>query len=407
MTLTLALLALFAQAVPPGKAGDPHPDVPQQRVDEAIKKGTLYLQGLPRPSPGKMSDRDYELVLLALIHGGVAEEGPLLDLLKEVTGRKLEGTYQVSLLAMSLEELNRKRYDSKRHLLLYQCAQFLVDNQNEGGRWSYGEPSEFADRIPTPAGTPPRATTPTGPKSFDEKPVPRLRLPPVKKMKTPARAGGDQSNSQYAALGLRACFEAGIELPQEVVVKARQAWIDAQHPADGPKGAKPGVSTGPAPARGWCYQKGAGSCQLGGAPYGSMTAGAVSALCLYDFMLGRDWKKDPAIQSGVAWMAANWTVTENPGPLETGGPQKNEKTWLSYYLYAIERVGMLFDSPRIGPHDWYKDGALFLLDRQSAEGSWRNLSNDMSPASDTAYAILFLKRATRPMVASSDRFFKK
>ena len=41
-------------------------------------------------------------------------------------------------------------------------------------------------------------------------------------------AGGDNSNSQYAALGLRACAEAGILIPKEVFTQARlPAFIPA------------------------------------------------------------------------------------------------------------------------------------------------------------------------------------
>ena len=39
--------------------------------------------------------------------------------------------------------------------------------------------------------------------------------------------------------------------------------------------------------RGWCYSDGQGSdCGHGGTAYSSMTAGAVGAICIYDYMLG-------------------------------------------------------------------------------------------------------------------------
>lgn len=51
-----------------------------------------------------------------------------------------------------------------------------------------------------------------------------------------------------------------------------------------------------------------------------------------------------------------------------------------------------------GPGDWYDDGAGWLIEHQTDNGSWRNVT-------DTCFAILFLKRATAPLpgVASVGR----
>ena len=70
-------------------------------------------------------------------------------------------------------------------------------------------------------------------------------LPVVKRRDGPD--GGDNSNAQYAALGLRACHDSGIVIPKDVVRLARQWWIDAQHEPEDPKEAYP--------ARGWSYDE--------------------------------------------------------------------------------------------------------------------------------------------------------
>jgi len=389
--LTLALVAglLTSLQRAPGEA---HPDVPQQRVDEAIARGVKFLATAPSPDADKGIKDSDELVLLTLIHAGVPESDPKLQaLLKNVLGKNLERTYPVSLLAMCLEELDRARHQPK----LFQCAQFLIDNMMENGRWSYGTPSEFAST----------ATVPPAPSSG------KPRKLPVRKLKTQPGQGGDNSNSQYAALGLRACHEAGIVFPRDAVEKARKSWLDCEHPAEGDAPRKAAAGSGRSTVvmgqpRGWCYAKGGGKCEYGGAPYASMTAGAAGAICIYDYMLGRDWKGDPAVADGLAWLDKNWTVGENFGGSETGGPGKGAKTWHLYSLYALERLGMLYHTTHVGTHDWYKEGALFLLDAQAANGSWK-LSHSMNPTWDTCFAILFLKRATRPMVASTDRFQSK
>ncbi|RPH36585.1 MAG: hypothetical protein EHM91_15885 [Planctomycetota bacterium] len=133
-----------------------------------------------------------------------------------------------------------------------------------------------------------------------------------------------------------------------------------------------------------------------------MSAGAVSAVVIYDFMLKKDWRLDPVVQSGLSWLDENFSVTTNPGKY----PEYHY-----YYLYALERVGMLTNAVMIGSHDWYREGANYLLDAQSAQGSWRagaGGKEDGQTVWDTCFAILFLKRATRSLdVASTDRFSRK
>ena len=87
-------------------------------------------------------------------------------------------------------------------------------------------------------------------------------------------------------------------------------------------------------------------------------------------------------------------------------PQGLTPFWYFYYLYAVERVGMLFDTPMIGRKDWYFDGAKWLLEQQGANGSWdqnRLFANPSNPTYDTCFAILFLKKATKGLTASGEK----
>ena len=76
--------------------------------------------------------------------------------------------------------------------------------------------------------------------------------------------------------------------------------------------------------------------------------------------------------------------------------------WLYYYLYALERTGLLYDTTLIGNHDWYLDGYKILLGAQKGDGSWDE-SHFIKPTWDTCFAILFLKRSTRRLVASTGK----
>ncbi len=97
---------------------------------------------------------------------------------------------------------------------------------------------------------------------------------------------------------------------------------------------------------------------------------------------------DQAIYDGLAWLDLHWTVEENPG-----GARSHY-----YYLYALERVGVLGQIDLIGAHRWYVDGAKHLIGAQADDGHW-NSGTEIEPGDviDTCFALLFLKKATLPV----------
>ncbi|HVE43159.1 MAG TPA: hypothetical protein VNM14_25005 [Planctomycetota bacterium] len=374
-------LPLSAQDKKKGAAAQGKVD--QVRVDQAVAKGIAYLQttidtlkSTERYGIHLQSD---ELVLWTMLHAGVSDQDPdLQKLLKRMLDRKLEATYCVSLQALCLEELDRVKYQGR----IARCAQFLLDNQCKNGQWGYGSPSPFVDDIPTGGGRKDVASA-GGKARVDvsrtttdrQKPKVVRHIPVTKRRDGPD--AGDNSNSQYAALGLRACHDAGIVLPKESIALASKWWRDAQEKAT------PG---------GWGYGG-------GGAGYGSMTAGAIGSLTIYHFILNEPWKADPEVLNGLQWLAKNFSMSEHPAhPISP-----NDKTWDTmkyfYYLYALERAGMLYETEKIGDQEWYPEGVKVLLESQDAAGFWGG------GVDDTCFAILFLRRATRKLidVASEDR----
>ncbi len=396
MKIALASLLLAALA--------PQAPVDQTRVDGAVKKGIAFLKTAKTPGfeYGKIADTS-ELVLLTFVVAGVKEsDDRFQEMFKKMMEDPLERTYLVVLQAMILEELDRVKYQGR----IAQCAQFLLDNQCVNGQWSYGEPSAYVKDVPPGKDVATAAQPRDGAREFStpgkkEKPKVKSRIP-VKKMKD-GPATGDNSNSQYAALGLRSCHDAGIVLPKETVLAARKWWIESQHDKEEDKGVATGGEALATP-RGWCYSK-ASVCSKNHRPYASMTAGAVGALAICDYILDQDRKKDPAIKSGLAWLNAHWSVTANEGPVEFDSSNKTE---YYYFLYALERAGMLLDVPAIGKHDWYAEGAAAILDAQKADGSWYGGAKRCNSTWDTCFAILFLKKATQRLeVASEDRLRSK
>jgi hypothetical protein len=386
------------------------PDVDPARVDRAIAKGVEYLRtaGFPVGRGGGPDQSSGPLILLTLVHAGVPEKDPLVQqLLKEVLELPLERTYQAALCAMALEELHRVKYQGR----IWQCAQFLVDNQCRNGQWSYGEATPFVSDVPTGTAIR-RADVASGAgarrKVVDfespavrQKPAVARAIPVSRRRDGPA--AGDNSNTQYGALGLRACHDAGILIPKEVVDRARDWWISTQGtnlsavPAKDAKG--PVATAGGARAEGWCYGT-KEYCAKGHHAYGSMTAGGLAAVSIYDFMLGLDWRKNPAALGAARWLGQNFSVTDHPGLPEF---QPVPRVEYFYFLYALERAGMLFGTEQFGPHRWYEDGAQVLLETQIPTGAWDDGGAPRSTRVwDTCFAILFLRRATRPLVASED-----
>jgi ferric-dicitrate binding protein FerR (iron transport regulator) len=386
------------------------PGIDRKRIDEAIHKGVAYLK--EAPSEGievfRIANCD-ELILLTLLSAGIGENDVVVQkYLKNILSTTHGRTYLVALQAMVLEELDRVKYQDR----IADCAQFLVDTQCTNGQWTYsGEASKAAPVAETPTGVATGAETPreSGSDLFGRRAKPTVvRKLQIKKTRS-GQAQGDNSNSQYAALGLRACFEAGVRIPTETLQLASGWWRKCQYSEDA---AARGVASGEGgPARGWCYHDGKNSvngnpCCVGAVQ--SMTSGAVCSLIIYDHLLGTDWKKDIPVRLGMNWISTYYTVSRNLGidaafKAATGNTIPPE-TYHYYNLYALERVGVVSGQEKLGKHPWYADGAKYILGKQKADGSWSDGTQSSHPTWDTCFAILFLKRATRPLdVASVDR----
>lgn len=372
------LRGLLLLSVPAGNAQDGQ-GLSQKNIDEAIRRGVAWLRTAPSTA-GHLNTNCDELILLAFIHAGVSERDEQFQkLLKNVLDAPLEHTYKVSLLAMALEELDRVTFQWR----IAQCAQFLVDNQCANGQWSYGRPTEAVKDIPSGDKELKPAAPAPGVRRFGaerEKPRVRQRLK-VTRRKPVGPASGDNSNSQYAALGLRACHDAGVDVPEETVYLAYKWWVESQHPDEGGAGKSDVASGNGGKIQGWNYKSPAVDERK---PYHAMTAGALGAVCIYDFMMGRDWRKNPVAKAGFNWLSKHFTVNSN-----------------YYYMYGLERAGMLYGTDTFGDHDWYLKGARFLLQQQKPDGSWNRGDKPEEGTWDTCFAILFLKKATRAIATEA------
>ncbi len=357
-----------------------HPKVDQKKVDDAIVKGVEWLLNQKDLTGGKHNDKETfrydELILLTALEAGWdRKDRRVLALVDRVLANPLDKTYHVSLRAVCLAALDPFKYQQE----LARCAQWLVDNQADNGQWGYGKP------VPTPAQYPTTGSGPIADIDTGLDPAASKKRAPkqieISKGKSTGDKGGDNSNSQYAALGLRACLSGLVVVPKETIQKAHDFWEKRQG-QDG----------------GWGYN---GVHHAMNGYWGSMTAGAVGCLAIYKYYLARvwkvgdDWRKSPSIAKGIEWMSKRLDFTKNP--LYPYG-----NWWHHYWLYAIERAGRLLETERFGGKEWYPDGANWLLGRQSTDGSWQKENwgsgnkEHFLPGviSETCFAILFLRRAT-------------
>ncbi|MGE3173904.1 MAG: hypothetical protein AB7O97_14865 [Planctomycetota bacterium] len=182
----------------------------------------------------------------------------------------------------------------------------------------------------------------------------------------------DLSNTQYAALGLRAAAALGHDTPRERWQLLYTSLQLVQH-EDG----------------GFTYRPSQGESSA----YASMTVAGIAVLEVCAQMLALDGAErrhhDARVARGWDWMAARSHEIAD-----------HRTEHLHYFLYGLERAAILSDVERIGDVDWYAAGAGLLCDRQLGGGGWYGLDELRRPAPrtsnghpvDTAFAVLFLRR---------------
>lgn len=351
--------------VPPPPTGS----VDQKQIDETVKKGVDYLM---KKKFGR-GTKTIELIVLTLIHAGVDLKDPILkNWIDMMINEPLAATYNVALKAMVLELIDREKYQEQ----IAECAQALVNYQALNGQWSYDATyKKGKDEHPVPTGTPKIIEVITdGTGDIKKKVTPPTKGFEVKRNNNQRPNDGDNSNTHYALLGLRAAARCGITIPQETWKNAADFLVKDQLP-DG----------------GWSYSS-KRDVMNNPSSYGSMTVAGVVSLTIAKCYLKEDYKNDPTIQKGLDWLAKNITFSTNPGALFFDMPD----WWQYYYIYGLERVGAILDTEKIGDCTWYQSGAVYLVKNQQKGGTWNQGADDRFSEMmvDTCFAILFLKRAT-------------
>ena len=190
---------------------------------------------------------------------------------------------------------------------------------------------------------------------------------------------GDNSNTQYALLGLNAASEAGIPVRPEVWALSR-AYFEYFQNRDG----------------GWGYTPQQKQSTA------SMTCAGISSLIIcgsrrfqsLEYLQGetiRDCGEgafDPFLNRGIDWLANHFDVRQNLG---------HGQQYKLYYLYGLERAGRLAGVRFFGQNDWYRLGAEELVRTQNKlSGFWSG--GGENEIVGTSLALLFLAKGRAPVL---------
>ncbi len=439
LTLSIALLLsaesnpLPAQAGKAAKDGD-LPPMNQAIVEESIARGIEFIKATQNDD-GTWGDGGHAvgytaLTGIALIESGVRINDRTISRAAEYVRSKastLSDTYQISLTIIFLDRLKDPKRDDPTIQIL---AARLMAGQTATGGWAYqvsGDPR--GPRVSDPEAiqmiaalkkmTPPPAIQSV---SYRERPsrlglcikqseeiivkpsqaavdaadyektrttvvknlTPSLKnrvvfqdpakydsLDPEDKKDLIKKEAGDNSNTHFAIIGLWTARRHGVPTERTFALVAKR-FRTSQDASSG----------------GWGYAYPTGSTQ-------AMTCVGLLGLACgnalgVDPLAGRP-EQDQAILKSLSFLAKNVGMPtgqykDRPKVKDIGG---------LYYLWALERIAVLYDITTLDKKDWYRWGAEILIADQQQNGSWKDggVAGGDVPIVDTALAILFLKRA--------------
>ncbi|MGC8641285.1 MAG: DUF4159 domain-containing protein [Isosphaeraceae bacterium] len=329
--------------------------VTTEEVERAIRDGVRFLiqaQRVDGSWPDVHTDTKTgttSLVALALLTAGQKKDSPAvrgaLDYLRKFGPDQLNSTYAIALQTM-----------------VYAAADPERDSLRMAANVSWLESSQIKADDPIPW---PGSWTYSSSK----------RIQP-----------GDNSNSQYALLGLGAASEVGIPVKPDVWSLARGYWERYQK-RDGS----------------WAYTPDSSASSA------SMTCAGISSLVISGLKRFRGLERldgdqiidcgkggiSPHLERGINWMANHFGVGQNYG---------NGQQWKLYYLYGLERAGRLAGIRFFGSHDWYRLGAEELVHEQNRlSGCWKGVSIEADEVVATSFAILFLAKGRAPVLINKLR----
>ena len=206
-------------------------------------------------------------------------------------------------------------------------------------------------------------------------------------------APGDNSNTQYALLGLYAAKTAGVKIDEKF-------WSDIMEYYTRTQKADPNDDR----AGFWTYHT-----QNDPKPSFTMSVGGTCGLLIAGMGLDKSeqglndttgvaancglYSENSALAKGMFWVGANFNFLDG-------------KSYF-YNYYGIERLGRLSGQRFIGKIDWYREGCERLVRMQEPDGSFITRAEQKGgsidagqPVITTSFALLFLSKGRTPVLVS-------
>jgi hypothetical protein len=351
--LVVVSAALVLAAWPQARAAEGPTD---DQVAKAIARGVAYLKETQKPA-GNWSfsfNHNHDLGItalagLALLENGVDRNDPAIGKATEVVRKLAVRSDQTYDLALAILFLSRVEPGTRGpHDDLIQRLGRRLAGGGPDGIWTYTVPRE-ADDSQTLAGSQ-RASSNTS-KRRNARPS------------RPRSGNGDNSNTQFALLGIWAAGRHGFD--SNDALEAIDGHFRETQNFPGRWGYRPGMAGANAMT---C----AGLMGLAIAAARPKQAERLSARAR-----GAALAADPVFASALACVAEDAReISENSD---------------IYYLWSLERVCVALGLRQLDGFDWYARGASVLLETQHDDGSWPEQRWGSLP--NTCLALLFLRKA--------------
>jgi hypothetical protein len=440
------LLGLLGTSPSVRSAPPPLPAAEEAKVHDAMAWGVRYLLQNQGPFGTWAQERDNYKVAYAALPGltllecGVPPSHPAVRAAAAyVRGSYLstEGTYEAALAILFLDHLYQYNRDLSDHLeealtdrrIIQVLAIRLIAGQTKTGGWTYTcKQMSTADHLKLLSLVKdPKLPRYRIPERFRGLPVfqdpDKLMLkpkPPKKKPRTPPGqdpavakppTDSDNSNTHFALLGLWVAQRYGVGVERSFRLLGKRfrtgqnsngSWgytwayggkvdenaamtcagllgLVMQYGFKGPAETQ-GVLSGPR-----------GVAQLVGfldfrSPLARVAAAYQAQRSLDADAARRKQEQDGAIGFALSSLGAH---IGDPAGRTTGLPMPN-----LYFLWAVERVAVIYGLTTIAGKDWYRWGAEALVANQQPDGYWEKSGYPGStPVLDTCFALFFLKRA--------------
>ena len=421
------LVVTIVSSSPVGLTAEPD----KQKIQAAIQKGADYLIQVYKPGtafPGYTYALGYaSLAGMALLESGVDPKNPSLQNIIQLVRGCLQATstYHVSLCIMFLDRLGDP-FD--RPFIQFLGAR-LLSGQKESGGWSYQNGTALSpvdemrlraafktgksrpDEVTTarPKKTKPRddLKDPGDPKKEPSRKedsnsggvslhpevgriINQMQAPSSQPANSIAVLQADNSNTQFAILGLWCARRHGVPIEKAMLLVDKR-FRKTQSGT--------GVWTYGAPNAASNAQSMTCAGLIGMAV--SYGAAEIASKKVADPEVPKETRanlaEDSSVQSGFRALGGflNQAKKLTDAQVRNGAlnPAVGDLGRNLYFLWSLERVGVIFGKTTIGDVDWYSWGADQLVKTQTPEGSWKSNFAGSALELNASLGLLFLNRA--------------